>query len=42
MVTSIDDNAADGNLDKQNRLLINVGHTRLFVLKSELVCKMLL
>ena len=28
MVTSIDDNAADVNLDKRNRLLINVGHTR--------------
>lgn len=30
MVTSIDDNAADGNLDKRNRLLINVCHTRLY------------
>ena len=30
MVTSIDDNAADVNLDKQNRLLINVCHTRLY------------
>ena len=29
MVTSIDDNAADGNLDKRNRLLINVYDTTL-------------
>ena len=30
MVKSIDDNAADVNLDKRNRLLINVCHTRLY------------